>query len=268
MRIAIIGTGNMGGAIARGILRGGMLEASDITCTTRTGKVPNQLRKALGNECVFTTDNREAVREAEIILLCVKPWRVKEVIEDIRPVLDFGRHTIVSVAAGVSTDQLTEWLVGDGEYAGEALPAVLRMVLNTAVGVGNSMTFICSVNASHDRMEFIADLFGGMGHVMELEEGLMPAATALSSCGLAYAMRYIRAAIEGGIELGFSSRQAQNIVLQTVKGAADLLLENNSHPEREIDRVTTPGGITIRGLNEMEHAGFTSAVIRGLKASI
>jgi pyrroline-5-carboxylate reductase len=105
-----------------------------------------------------------------------------------------------------------------------------------------------------------------MGQTIITEERLLGAGTTLASCGIAYAMRYVRAASEGGVELGFKAGEAQKIVMQTMRGAVELLQATGMHPEAAIDLVTTPGGVTIKGLNEMEHAGFTSSVIRGLKA--
>ena len=138
---------------------------------------------------------------------------------------------------------------------------------NTAIEVMSSMTFVSARNASKEQTDLIIHIFNELGNAMLVEERLMGAGTALASSGIAFALRYIRAAIEGGVELGFYPKQAQEIVVHTVKGAVDLLLENKSNPETEIDKVTTPGGITIKGLNEMELSGFTSSVIRGLKAS-
>ena len=138
---------------------------------------------------------------------------------------------------------------------------------NTAIAVMSSMTFVASHNASQDQKETILSIFKELGHAMLVEEQLMPAATALASSGIAYAMRYIRAAMEGGVEMGFYPQVAREIVIHTVKGAVDLLIANGSNPETEIDKVTTPGGITIKGLNEMEIAGFSASVVRGLKAS-
>jgi pyrroline-5-carboxylate reductase len=95
----------------------------------------------------------------------------------------------------------------------------------------------------------------------------MSAATVLSSCGIAFALRFIRAAVQGGVEIGFGAAEADLITAQTVKGAAELILMSGNHPESEIDRVTTPGGITIAGLNEMEHNGFSSSLVKGIEAA-
>lgn len=255
MNVSIIGAGAMGGAIARGLVSGG-LSPDALTVSN-----PSPGRLAGLAECGMrtTTDNREACRAGDIIVLAVKPWIVPEVVREIKDRIDYARQTLCVVAAGVSGSDLCSWLERDGR-----LPAMFLVMPNTAVAVGESMTFIVPVEGA-DAVE-VTRLFGLLGHVMVTEERLLPAATSLASCGIAYAMRYVRAATEGGVELGFKASAAQEIVVQTLRGAAALLSLPGAHPETEIDKVTTPGGLTIRGLNEMEHAGFTSAVIRGLKA--
>ena len=209
-----------------------------------------------------------ASKEADIIVIAVKPWRVEEIIEEIRPSLNFDKQMIVSVAAGITFDQLNSFLTKNSGFDEcLATPVIFRIMPNTAIEVMSSMTFVAARNASTEQTDLIIRIFNELGNAMLVEERLMTAGTALASSGIAFALRYIRAAIEGGVELGFYPKQAQEIVVHTVKGAVDLLLENKSNPEMEIDKVTTPGGITIKGLNEMELSGFTSAVIRGLKAS-
>lgn len=266
MRITIIGSGNMGGAIALGLAKGTIVKASDITCTARSEETLARL-KAANAALNVTTDNRAAVRTADWVILAVKPWLVESVIREIRPALDLERQVILSVAAGITLAQLEEFL--SKRRIDEELidPRIIRVMPNTAIAVGSSMTFICEQRARQEEIDLALRLFNELGHAMLIEEKQMDAAMALASCGIAYALRYIRAAMAGGVELGIRPREAQEIVSYTVKGAADLLLANGSHPETEIDKVTTPGGITIKGLNEMEAAGFTSAVIRGLKAS-
>ena len=129
------------------------------------------------------------------------------------------------------------------------------------------MTFISSMDTTEALDNIVKDLFSGIGDVMVITEKKLPAYMALSSCGIAYAMRYVRAAMEGGIELGIPAPIAQKVVLQTMLGAIELL-KDGAHPESEIDKVTTPGGFTIKGLNTMERYGFTTSVIEGLKASV
>lgn len=242
----------MGGAIGRGLLRAGY-PAGDLVVSNHTA---GKLEAFRAEGATVTTDNREAARLGDIIILAVKPLIVPVVIDEIKEVLDPSRQTLVSVAAGVSGESL----------ASEVAAGVYIAIPNTAAEVCESMTFVTCVRESCTAA--VMKLFGRLGEVMEVEERLLPAATTLASCGIAYAMRYIRAAMEGGVELGFRASVAQAIVAQTVKGAAALVNRDGSHPESEIDKVTTPGGLTIRGLNEMERAGFTQAVIRGLKAAV
>jgi len=266
MKIAIIGAGNIGGAIARGLSKGTIFKTSDIICTTQSPESLDKIRM-INSEFILTHDNVEAARAADIIIIAVKPWRVESIIDEIKPALDFDRQIIISAAAGITFDLLNTYLTKGMEYDCMASPTIFRVIPNTAIEVLNSMTFVSARNAMPEQTDLIIRIFNDLGNAMLVEERLMAAGTALASSGVAFALRYIRAAIEGGVELGFYPKQAQEIVVHTVKGAVELLLENKTNPETEIDKVTTPGGITIKGLNEMELSGFTSSVIRGLKAS-
>ena len=150
----------------------------------------------------------------------------------------------------------------------DELPAIFRIIPNTAIAVKESVNFISEYNATQAQSVLIKYIFDELGFTVMIDEKLIAAGTALASCGVAYAFRYIRAAVEGAVELGIQPELAKKIELQTLKGAVALLETNKSHPEAEIDKVTTPGGITIKGLNAMEEAGFTNAVIKGLKSSV
>jgi len=260
MKVTIIGAGNMGGAIARGLAKGSLVSASDITCAERNRDILNNLKVVIPSVNV-SFDNAESVKGSDIVIIAVKPWIVEAVVNEIKSSLDFNRQAVISIAAGVTFDQLHG-------FFGTDKVSLFRVIPNTAIDVLNSMTLVsANPNATKEQTDTVVSIFNELGCAMLIEERLMAAGTSLASCGIAFAMRYIRAAIEGGVELGFYPSQAQEIVLNTVKGAAELLLANGTNPEVEIDKVTTPGGITIKGLNEMEHAGFTSAVIKGLKAS-
>ena len=260
MKLAIIGTGNMGGAIARGLIASGTWQAADLICTAKSDSGLARIQATLPG-VQASRDNRLAAREADIIILAVKPWFIGEVIEEIRPVLDFNRQLIVSVAAGVSLKEMELLL------AAPEAPTLFRAIPNTAVEVLDGVTFICRQNATDEQTALVHDLFAALGYTMVTDEQHLAAGTALASCGIAFAMRYIRAAMEGGVELGFRPEEAARIVEHTVHGAASLLLQSGMHPEVAIDKVTTAGGITIKGLNAMERSGFTAAVIDGLKAS-
>ncbi|MDD4590364.1 MAG: pyrroline-5-carboxylate reductase [Parabacteroides sp.] len=265
MKVTIIGAGNIGGAIAKGLIKSQKVNASDITCTALTQETLDKLKVA-NAEINTTLNNVEAVKEADIIMIAVKPWHVEKVIDQIRDAVNYEKQIIVSIVAGVTFELFNAYLTKDTDtHSDHVAPTIFRVIPNTAIEVLSSMTFVSAYNASQEQKDLILSIFNALGCSMLIEERLMPAGTALASSGIAYALRYIRASIEGGVELGFYPKQAQEIVVHTVKGAVDLLLANLSSPEVEIDRVTTPGGITIRGLNEMEVSGFTSSVIRGLK---
>ncbi len=250
----------MGGAIARGLIASGTWQAADLICTAKTDSGIARIQATLPG-VLATRDNQLAAREADIVILAVKPWFIGEVIEEIRPVLNFNRQLIVSVAAGISLQEM-ELLLAAPEP-----PALFRAIPNTAVEVLDGVTFICRKNATDEQTTQVHDLFTALGYTMVTDEQHLAAGTALASCGIAFAMRYIRAAMEGGVELGFRPEEAARIVEHTVHGPASLLLQSGMHPEVAIDKVTTAGGITIKGLNAMERSGFTAAVIDGLKAS-
>ncbi len=254
MKIAVIGAGAMGGAAARGLVEAGMPAAAISVANPSAGKLAPL--DALGINTF--TDNREAVKDADLVILAVKPWILPSVVEEIRDTLDYDTQDVAVIVAGVSGEELKGMFRKADGY-----PDLSVVMPNTAMVLRESMTFVVEVVGGADRA---VKAFSLLGKVMKIEEKLLPAATALASCGIAYAMRYVRAAVEGGVELGFRASEAQAIVVETLKGAASLLALPGAHPESEIDKVTTPGGITIKGLNAMEQAGFSASVIAGLKA--
>lgn len=249
----------MGGAMADGFIKSGAMKPANISVANPTAQ---KLEHFALQGASVTTDNKTAAEGADIVIIAVKPWLVEQVVNELKPVLNYTRQTVITVAAGISGSQFTAWLKKD-----DAVPQTFIVIPNTAIAVLASMTFIVPVNATADTTSTIKALFDNVGQAMVTDERHLSAGMTLASCGIAYAMRYVRAAAEGGVELGFKADMAKDIVLQTMKGAVELLQANGNHPEAEIDKVCTPGGLTIRGLNEMEHAGFTSAVIRGLKAA-
>lgn len=245
----------MGGAIAEGLL---IQKSIDVELTV-TAASETTVKKFADKGIAATSDNVAAVLAADVVIIAVKPWIASYVCSEVADVI--ADKTVISVAAGVSLDDLGRFLKNDNNHADIAIA-----IPNTAAAYCQSMTFITS--KSLKAKDMATKIFSTLGDTLEVDEAHLSAGMALASCGIAYALRYVRAATEGGVELGFKASVAQKIVTQTIKGAAALLSQPGTHAESEIDKVTTAGGITIRGLNEMEHAGFTSAVIRGLKASV
>ena len=240
MKITIIGAGAMGGAMAEGLLQSEKFTPSDITVSDHNQPV---LDHFASEGASVTLDNQLACHGADIICVVVKPWCVEKTLKGIKDALNYKSQKLVVVAAGVPSANIKEWLDKDGI----------------------TPTFFTPVDASATEIQQITEIFDELGESLIMEERLFPAATAMS-CAIAYAMRYVRANVEGGVEMGFKAKDAQKIVLQTIKGAVELLQETGEHPEAAIDKVTTPGGCTIKGLNTMEQGGFTSAVINGLLA--
>jgi pyrroline-5-carboxylate reductase len=255
-KITIIGGGNLGSAIAEGLLDSGFIHPAHLTITKRTVATIEYLA---AKGAYISSDNAAAVADADYIILAIKPFQIKDVLLQIQPFLIPQKHTIISVVTGV-------WIKDMVEILGTEF-TIFRAMPNTAIAIQQSMTCITAFNASNANKAFVTRLFNQLGKTVFIEENLMDAATVLGACGTAYAMRFIRANIQGGIEIGFSAATASLIAAQTIKGAAQLLLERNTHPEQEIDKVTTPKGCTIAGLNEMEHQGFSSSLIKGVVTS-
>jgi pyrroline-5-carboxylate reductase len=255
-RIAIIGGGNLGAAIAEGLINSKFVSPQQITVTRRNVEAIQHL-KTLGVN--VTSDNAAAIQGSEIIIVALKPYNVKEVLGALKENFSSSRHIVISVVTGILLKDLAA-IVNHGVPIFRAMP-------NTAIAIQESVTCLCHHGASDEQIHYVSDLFNQLGITIPIDEKLMDAATVLGACGIAYALRFIRAATQGGIEIGFDAKTANLIAAQTVKGSAELLLKLNRHPEEEIDKVTTPKGCTIVGLNEMEHQGFSSSLIKGICAS-
>lgn len=264
MKITIIGAGNMGGAMARGFAHSSIVANGDLTVTNRSQEKLDAL-KAEMPDIHTTTNNNEGCKDADLIILAVKPWQIEDVVFELGSDLMRSSVQIASVAGGISLRQLAIYLKFDAD---DPYLPLFHIIPNTAISVRAGMTFISSAGANEEQVATVKSLFDELGTAFIINEEQMEACTVLASCGIAFAMRYVRAAVEGGVELGVRSGEAQYIVAQTIKGAAELLMSNGSHPEVEIDKVTTAGGTTIKGLNAMEQEGFTKSVIAGLKASM
>lgn len=256
MKIAIIGAGNMGGAIARGLAKGSLVRVEDIRVSNPSpGKL--EALKTEFPDMQVTADNGEAVAGADIVVLAVKPWMVGEVLHKLQLK---ETQMLISIAAGIKLGELWQLLGQKGN-------PLFRVIPNTAISEMQSMTLVSCSQASQEQIQLVLDVFSEMGLAMLIPEEKMAAATAMTSCGIAYALKYIQAAMQAGIELGVRPKDGMRMVAQSLKGAAELILANDTHPSVEIDKVCTPGGLTIKGINQLEHDGFTSALINAIKAS-
>ncbi len=256
VKIAILGCGNLGTSIANGLLMREDFDPKNLTLTKRNTA---SLAEFEARGVHVHPDNATAARDADLVLLGVKPYNVAHILKEIKPVLDPKKQIIVSLATGITLKEMYE-IIDPSTVTFRAMP-------NIAADIQESITCICQEQAQSAQIDLIQELFDAIGITITIDEGLMEAATVLGACGIAYVLRFMRAMIQGGIQIGFDSVTASKIVNQTVKGAAELMIQKNIHPEAAIDKVTTPKGCTIVGLNEMEHQGFSSAMVRGVIAS-
>lgn len=254
MKIAIIGTGNLGKSIAKGLITNNAITSLFLTKRNLDGIVEFD-----GYKNVFlTTDNLEAVKNSDILIFAVQPAHFKGVLSEIRPLLT-EKHVIISTITGFLIPKI-EAIIGANNF-------IIRAMPNTAIAVGKSMTCLCSNEQGEKRIKIAEAIFNRLGHSLSIPESQMQAATVVCASGVAFWMRLIRATTQAAIQLGFDAREAQELAMYTSEGAANLLITNGKHPEEEIDRVTTPQGCTITGLNEMEHKGLSSSLIQGMVAS-
>ena len=256
MKATIIGGGNIGMALAEGLVKANICTHNDITITRRS-EVLLEKQKLKG--FATNTDNAQAIAGAEAIFICVLPQQLDEALLQIKPVIDLKNQLLVSVVTGAHTEVFRNNLGDDLR--------IVRAMPNTAMKVGESMTCLSAVNATQQDIELVQNIFNTMGQCIFIQEEMMSAATALCACGIAFFLRTVRAASQGGVEIGFHAHDALKIAAQTAFGAAKLLIANGTHPEEEIDKVTSPKGCTIAVLNEMEHQGLSSALIKGIKLS-
>ncbi|MBN2029001.1 pyrroline-5-carboxylate reductase [bacterium] len=254
--IAILGAGNIGIAIAEGLYQSKQFQMNCITLTRRKVHLLDDLAK---KGFKVQKDNIEAVRNSEVIIIAVEPQQLDDLLMEIQSELSIQKHVVISLVSGVKIDQIHNMI-------GQPVP-IVRAMPNTAIAIGESMTCLVSESSNEKALQTAIMIFKAVGKTLVIDEEQMIAATALGACGVAFFLRAIRAASQGGIEIGFHYHEALMIAAQTAKGAASLLLDIENHPEHEIDKVTTPRGCTISGLNQMEHEGFSSALIKGITTS-
>lgn len=254
MKIAIIGSGNLGLSIAKGLVYNNTYTSLYLT-KRDLSSIENWKEY---NNVKITSDNKEAVKNSDIIIFTVQPSQFDSILDDIKEVLN-DKHVLISAITGFSIGRMEDKL--DAKYP------IIRSMPNTAISVGKSMTCLCSNVVGEKRIAIAEAIFNGLGTTIKIEEDRMQAATVICASGIAFWMRLIRATTQGGVQMGFDADESMQMSMHAALGAASLLIETNSHPEKEIDKVTTPKGCTITGLNEMEHQGLSSSLIKGLMAS-
>ena len=254
MKIAIIGTGNLGKSIAKGLITNNAITSLYLTKRNLEG-----IAEYEGYKNVYlTTDNQKAVENSDILIFAVQPAHFEDILQEIKPKLT-ENHVVISTITGFGISKIEEQ-IGTDKF-------IIRAMPNTAIAVAKSMTCLCSNLQGEKRIKIAEAIFNRLGHSLSIPESQMQAATVVCASGIAFWMRLIRATTQAAIQLGFDAKEAQELAMYTSEGAANLLIENGNHPEEEIDRVTTPQDCTIEGLNEMEHKGLSSSLIQGMVAS-
>ncbi|MDF1676925.1 MAG: pyrroline-5-carboxylate reductase [Vicingaceae bacterium] len=253
-KIAIIGAGNLGISLVKGLVNSGNYQPNQFILTRRS---ISKLKPLAQEGFEVTNDNAAAVKQSQLVIISVLPQKINEVLEQFKDVLD--NHLVISLVSGVTVAQIQQIIGND-------IP-IVRAMPNTAIAIRESMTCIANNEQFKDIIAEVQELFELVGETIVINEEQMTSATALCACGIAFFLRAIRAASQGGNEIDFHANEALKMAAQTAKGAASLLIANNSHPEDEIDKVTSPKGCTIAGLNEMEHNGFSSSFIKGITVS-
>lgn len=253
--IALIGAGNLGCSIADGLLASQFIPASQLILTRRNTA---RLKRFADQGCQVLSNNLEAVSKADIIILAVEPHHANHVLDEIKAAIQPEKHVLISVITGLAIRNIKQHTFSN--------LSVIRAMPNTAIAIRESMTCLAGEQGT-EALALAEQIFNCVGETVLIREDQMGSATALAACGIAFFLRAIRAASQGGIQIGFHADVALKIAAQTARGAASLLVQTGNHPESEIDRVTTPMGCTIAGLNQMEHDGFSSAMIKGIVTS-
>ena len=254
-RIAIVGAGNLGTSLVNGLINSNNFSATNFSLSKRKTTSLSSFKE---KGCTVTSNNQEAIENADIIVLAVLPQKTDEVLKELANSLN-NNQLIISLVTGVKVQEIQNQI-------GKNIP-IVRAMPNTAIAIRESMTCISTSPQWKEHIPIVQEIFEQVGETVIINEDQMTSATALCACGVAFFLRAIRAATQGGTEIDFHASAALKMAAQTAKGAASLLLQNNSHPEDEIDKVTSPKGCTIAGLNEMEHSGFSSSFIKGITTS-
>ena len=263
MKVTIVGGGNIGSAIALGRAESGILPASDITVTDKFQGSLDRIHQK-NDQIQLTLHNEEGVPGADLVIMAVKPWLADDVLKEVAPHMDYKKQMLASIVAGLKIDEIKKIVDrGDGET-----PVIFRIMANIGISQRKSVNSISgSADAKPEQIETMKSLFGTLGKTFYIPEDLQVAATSLTSCGIAFALKYLSDAMSGGVMVGFSQQEAREMVMQTMEGALAVLNANGTMPDDEIKLVTTPGGVTLRGLDAMEKANFTKAVQAGILKS-
>ncbi|XP_071042117.1 pyrroline-5-carboxylate reductase 2-like [Parasteatoda tepidariorum] len=256
MKIGVIGAGNIGQALVRGILASGFASPEEIWLSRRNTSLLDDFKE---KGCHITTENAEVVQNSEIILVGVKPHHVWSVLREVKEHVT-ADHLIISAAMGVTTTKMEEIL--------PPMSRVIRCTPNTAAVVLAGVTvFSCGKHTRKGDAELARKIFSGIGFTEEAEEKLMDAVTGVSGAGPAFVLMAIEAIADGGVKMGLLKSVALKLAAHTVLGAAKMVIETGQHPGLLKDQVISPGGATIRGIHELEKNCFRGSLMTAVEVA-
>jgi len=257
LSMGVIGVGNMGSALVRGIVRAGVLPPAEIVVADAIADRAPALARELGVEAAGS--GAEVAARSRYVVLAVKPGAVDPLLSELAPVLT-PDHTVISIAAGVTISRMRRAL-------GEAGPALVRVMPNTPALVGAGMFAVTAPEVPAERVEFLRRVFSPLGRVVEVEERMMDGVTALSGSGPAFVFVMIQALADGGVAAGLPPAVASELAAQTVLGAAKLVQETGEQPEALKEAVASRGGTTVAGLSVLERADFRGTIVAAVRAA-
>ena len=259
LKIAVLGAGNIGGALIGGIVKRRLAEAQDVVATDAREDRRRELETQWKIRTLPTDENRKAAKGQDMVIVAVKPPIVPIVLREIRGAVR-QNQIVVSVAAGVPLSFL-ESVLGKRIPLFRAMPNIPVVIDEGATGVASNRA------ATPEQREIVGRIFGALGAVAFVEETQLDAVTALSASGPAYVYMVIEALIDGGKKMGLPHDVATRLTEQTVLGAAKLVQQTKVHPAVLRDAVVTPGGTTIAAIHELERHGLRSMLISAIETA-
>lgn len=256
MKYGFIGAGNMGGAIIRGFLKSGKMQASDILVTRKNKSELKHMAEDMG--IVPCESSSEIADESDVVFMAVKPVMFSSVIDEIRESVKKNNNLIVSMAAGLTTESIRDMFGFDVR--------IVRIMPNINAEVFKSATSMCKNDtASYEDIEMVKDMFESIGFVTEVSENMFPVFSAIAGCSPAYVYMFIDALARGAQKMGMNKKQALDIAAAAVAGSAEMFIKSNEHPQVLVDRVCSPGGTTIEGLCTLEEYKFTAGIVKAVE---
>lgn len=254
-KVAIIGVGKIGETLLNGMIKNDLVKKENLTGSTAQEKHAQEISKKYDIQTFI--DNKEMISGKDIIIMAVKPQMMKKVLSDIQEIIS-EKQLIISIAAATSTQFIEECL--------EKNIPVVRAMPNTPALINEGMTVLCPGKyIAEDHLQMAIDIFGAIGLVEVIyREELMDVVTALSGSGPAYAYIIIESLTEGGVRMGLPRELAKKLTAQTLLGASKMVLKTGMHPALLKDAVTTPAGVTVDGLMELEDGGIRVALIKAI----